>query len=399
MKNSYKMIIFLSLVAIMLYISFNPSLGNTIRPNKETDVFQEKIESELSKLSLEEKIGQMLIVTYNTQELTPEIAEDLTTYKPCGVILFSDNIKSYKKTTKFIKDMQETATIPLFMALDQEGGKVARLTQLTDAPVSLIPSMANLGQTKDLKLAREVGKVIGEEINALGFNLDFAPVIDTIKDETSFIGTRSFGTDYNLVGQMGIALAQGLNDANIIATFKHFPGHGSTITDSHYDLPLLEKTKEELLTSDLIPFQMTIKNNAPMIMIGHLATPNITYNNTPASLSKEIITNLLRNDLGYDGIVITDALNMQALTNYYSEQEIYEMAINAGVDILLMPSSAETAIKLIKESIAEGNITLEQIDDSVSRILKLKYQKIKEPNWDKALLGSKNHQEILKQIP
>ncbi len=399
MKNSYKMIIFLSLVALILYVSFNPSLGNTITPNKETDVFQEKIESDLSKLSLEEKIGQMLIVTYNTQELTPEVAKDLTTYKPGGVILFSTNIKSYKETTKFIKDMQETATIPLFMALDQEGGKVARLTQLTDAPVSLIPPMANLGQTKDLKLVRAVGKVIGEEINALGFNLDFAPVIDTIKDETSFIGTRSFGTDYNLVGQMGIALAQGLNDANIIATFKHFPGHGSTITDSHNDLPILEKTKEELLTSDLIPFQMAVKNNAPMIMIGHLATPNITYNNTPASLSKEIITDLLRNDLGYDGVVITDALNMQALTNYYSEQEIYEMAINAGVDILLMPSSAETAIKLIKESIAAGNITIEQIDDSVSRILKLKYQKIKEPNWDKALLGSKTHQEILKQIP
>ena len=171
---------------------------------------------------------------------------------------------------------------------------------------------------------------------------------------------------------MSTALAKGLSDNNIIPVYKHFPGHGNTTTDSHYELPIITKTKDELLKSDLIPFVNAIDNNAEIIMVGHLALPNITKDYTPASLSNIIITDILKNELGYQGIIITDALNMQAITKNYQEKETYELAINAGVDILLMPNNPKQAISLIKESINEGTITEENIDNSVYKILKLK---------------------------
>ena len=183
--------------------------------------------------------------------------------------------------------------------------------------------------------------------------------------------------------------------------YKHFPGHGNTATDSHVSLPIVDKTKEELYSLDLIPFQKAIEENAPVIMVGHLAVPSITGDNTPASISKALITDFLKGEMGYKGLVVTDALNMNALTNYYSQDEIYVKAVEAGVDILLMPSSSRNALNSVKKAVEDGRITEERINESVKKILTLKYEKIEE-NYNEYLpssyLNSKEHQEILKKV-
>lgn len=406
MKKIIFSITFIVVVAIGLFIGYKfmdkmPTDSEEDKQDVEkTNTIEDKVNYQMEHLSLDEKIGQMLIVYYNGTEMDDYLRGVLQKNKPGGFILFSNNITSYDKTLKFINDIQSTAEIPMFISVDQEGGIVQRFKTLDDVNFTAIPPMLELGKTKDSDLAYDVGKVIAEELRVFGVNVDFAPVIDVLASEnSSFIGNRSFGTDKDLVAKMGTSLAKGLSDNGVIPVYKHFPGHGSTVTDSHYDLPVITKTKEELLQSDLYPFKEAIDSGAKIIMIGHLAVPSIAGDDTPASLSKEIITDLLKKEMGYDGLVVTDALNMGALTNNYQEREIYEMAINAGVDLLLMPKNSTSALQLIKESIVRGTITEEQINNSVRKILTLKYELLQEDNkLNKDILASDEHQQIIQKI-
>ena len=359
----------------------------------------ETVDRKLKEMTLDEKIGQMLIISVTGTSLNSTTKNNLTKYKPGGVILFANNLADYNTTIQFVDNMKKTSSIPLIVSIDQEGGKVQRLTSITGKLATNIPPMFSLGKMDDTNLSYSVGTVIAEELRVFGFNMDFAPVLDVLSSEDSkVIGTRSFGTDPNLVSKMGISLAKGLESKGVIAVYKHFPGHGATETDSHYDLPVLSKTKAELYDKDFIPFQKAIQNDAKVIMIGHLAVPNITGDKTPASLSKVLITDILKKEMGYKGLVITDALNMGALSKNYTEKQIYEMAINAGVDILLMPKSPESAIKYIKQSIKEGKIKESQINESVRKILMLKYKKKKTDKLSTSYLGSKAHKDIINKV-
>ncbi len=359
----------------------------------------ETVDRHLKEMTLDEKIAQMLVISVTGTSLNSTTKKNLTKYKPGGVILFANNLGNYNTTIKFIDDMKKTSSIPLIVSIDQEGGKVQRLTSITGKPATNIPPMYSLGQMDDTNLAYSVGTVTAEELRVFGINMDFAPVLDVLTSEDSkVIGTRSFGTSPELVSKMGLSFAKGLEAKGVIPVYKHFPGHGSTATDSHYDLPVLTKTKAELYDVDLIPFQNAIQNDAKVIMIGHLAIPNITGDKTPASLSKVLITDLLKGEMGYKGLVVTDALNMGALTKNYSEKEIYEMAINAGVDILLMPKSPESAINYIKKSIKEGKIKESQINESVRKILLLKYTSLKTDKLSTSYLGSQAHQNIVNKV-
>lgn len=367
---------------------------------EEVNPKEEWIDDTLDNLSLEEKIGQMLMVSDYSTSMTDELLANFNEVKPGGFILFGENIKSYEQTTNLIKNIKNTSNIPLFISIDQEGGRVQRIKKLPDATVSIIPPMYNLGLTNDINLAYEVGKVIGEELRVFDINMDFAPVLDIYSNpKNTVIGNRSFGTTAEIVSNMGISLAKGLENTGIIPVYKHFPGHGDTLEDSHTTLPIINKTKEELMNMELKPFIEAIENDAEIIMVSHLAVPKITGNNTPATLSKEIITDLLKEELGFDGIVITDALNMKALTNEYTEEEIYINAINAGVDILLMPDFDIETINIIKQAITSAEISEEQIDKSVNKILDLKYDLLEEENiYTKEYLGSISHQEIISKI-
>ncbi len=360
---------------------------------------ENKVEKTLKGLTLEEKIGQMLIISYRSGEIDNTLKNALYNNKPGGFILFSENFTRYDNTINLIKAIKESSKIPLFLAVDQEGGSVQRLNAIKGTEVTEIPEMYKLGETKDKELAYQVGKVMAQELKVFGINMDFAPVIDIVNDKNqSFIGSRSFGTTPELVSSMGLSLAKGLKDNGVIPVYKHFPGHGGTTTDSHYDLPVIDKTKEELLTHELVPFKDAIKEGAEIIMIGHLAIPKID-GNTPASLSKVLITDLLKEELGFKGLVVTDALNMGALTKNYKESEIYEKAINAGVDLLLMPQTSTSAITIIKDLVQKGKIKEEQINNSVRKILKLKYEKLdNEEMLDKSYLASKEHKEVISKI-
>ncbi len=342
---------------------------------QEQNYMEEQISNYLNGMSLEEKIGQMLMISNRTPTMTSELNTTLNHVKPGGFIFFAENFTNQENSKKLIKDINDTAKIPMLLSIDQEGGRVQRIKSQNDIIVTDIPPMSDIGATNDFEKAYEVGVTIGTDLKTFGLNMNFAPVLDVLTNtENKSILGRSFGNNSTTVSEMGINVANGLKSTGIIPTYKHFPGHGSTTVDSHYELPVLTKTKEELWESDLIPFQNAIHNQAEVIMIGHLAIPNITNNNIPSSLSKEIITDLLKNELNYKGIVITDALNMKAITKYYSESQIYEMAINAGVDILLMPEHPEMAINMIKDSIEKGKIKESQINDSVKKILTLKYK-------------------------
>lgn len=360
---------------------------------------EEKIKKQLKKMTLDEKIAQMLIIYYSSTTYDKTLEQTIKEVKPGGFILMNDNISTYQNTLNLVKSMQKDSKVPMIISIDQEGGIVQRLQKITDIEVTNIPSMLALGKTNDKNLAYNVGKIMAQQLKTLGINLDFAPVVDIYSNkDNKVIANRSFGSNSEEVTTMALALKQGLEDNNVNTCLKHFPGHGDTAVDSHYNLPVINKDYNDLSKVELIPYYKAIKNNTNMIMIGHIALPKITKDNTPASLSKEIITNLLKTKLKYQGLVITDALNMKALTDNYSDKEIYTMAINAGVDLLLMPNGSRKAIEYIKESIKEKKITEQMINTSVTKILTYKYNHVKEEYLDSSYLNKEEYNKILNQI-
>ena len=389
------------LIIILLIITFIKTINKTNDTSKEVinSFEEEEKDNKIDEMSLEEKIGQLLIISYRKDDIKEKLPTILEEVKPGGFILFSENITTYDDTINLIKSIKNSNDIPLFIGIDEEGGNVQRLKNLKDYKTSDIPYMSYVKTIND---AYNLGKVIAEELRVFGINLDFAPVIDCNWDNPkSVIGKRAFEGDYTTVAKLGVSLAKGLKNNKVIPAYKHFPNHGATATDSHQDLPVINKTEEELLNNDLIPYQEAIKNNADMIMISHLALPQITKDYTPASLSYEIITNLLKKKLGFKGLVVTDALNMQALTKNYSEKEILIKAINAGADLLLMPEDPVNAVKIIKEAVNGGLISEERINESVEKILSLKDSTIKN-NYNEYLdvsyLNSSEHQDIINSI-
>jgi beta-N-acetylhexosaminidase len=402
-----KLNILIMLLVLLTLVGCNETNKKQKEDEKEVEESKEeivnevdkKVEETLKNMTLDEKIGQLMIVFYTKDEMDNTLKSALNDVQPGGFILFKDNITTYEKTLNFIKDIKSNVKIPMFMSIDQEGGNVQRLKSLKYLEVSDIPYMSYVGKLDDEQTTYNLGKLIAEELRVFGINMDFAPVIDVYSNpNNTIIGKRAFGSTSKLVSKHGLKLAKGLEDNGVIAVYKHFPGHGNTEVDSHKDLPIVSKTKEELMNLDLIPFIDAINNNANVIMVGHLAVPNITNDNTPASLSKKLITDFLKEELNYSGLVVTDALNMKALTNYYTDEEICGKAVEAGVDILLMPSSSRKCLKSVKDAIDKGIITEERINESVRKILKLKYEKLKDEYLDKSYLNNKEHQEIIEKI-
>lgn len=361
-------------------------------------IIASQVEETLNSMSLEEKIAQMTIISFDGTSINTSLSNELA-LKPGGVILFAGNITNYANTLNFINNIKATASIPMFVSVDQEGGRVQRIKSSTDSRVLTIPAMREVGYKNDSQLAYDLGKVIAEEILAFGFNMDFAPTIDVVDvTSTNVIGNRSFGGDPNLVSRLGTSLYNGILDTGVIPSYKHFPGHGATDKDTHEELPVLSQTKEELMQRDLIPFQYAIDHGAELIMVGHLSIPNIDPEGYPASLSSSLINGLLKEEMGFKGLVITDSLQMGAIADNYTEKLRYELAINAGVDILLMPQSCQSAVSNIKQSVNEGKITEERINESVKKILTLKYTKLRTEALPESYLGSADHQAVLDRI-
>ncbi len=399
-------IIALILFAFICYFIAVPKLNegktNNLTEKLDDSKKEDEIQMTFANMSLDEKIAQMIIVDFQNQNITENELNLLRELKPGGIILFSENFTTYDETLNLIKNIKATSDIPMFISIDEEGGRVSRLSNLQDVEMASIPPMLEIGQTNDKDVAYEIGMIIGQRLNVFGINMDFAPILDIYSNpQNTVIGDRSFGNDSTKVSSMALQVAKGLNDQNIISVYKHFPGHGDTTADSHYELPVVNKSIEELENLELIPFQKAIDNGAEVIMVAHLAMPNITIDNTPSSLSKEIITDLLKNKMGYQNLVITDSLKMKAITDNYTERDIYKLAINAGVDILLMPKDPLNAIVLIKEMVENGEISEDKINEAVMKILRLKALKVKN-NYDsylnKEYLNLPEYQEVLNNI-
>ena len=353
----------------------------------------DKIKEKLDAMSLDEKASQMVIAQAPRATFLETATEKLQTAPYGGYILMGENYRTLAKTREYVENLQSLAKTPLIIATDEEGGSVQRIQSITNIQATDIPFMWQVGQTGDTSKAKTIGRVMAEEMRVIGINVDFAPDADVYSNpNNTVIGQRSFSSDPGMVGKMSLALASGLEENGVMAAYKHFPGHGNTATDSHSALPVIGSTREELDAIDLVPFKNAIANDAKMIMVGHIALPNVTGDNTPASLSKKLTTGLLRNELGFKGLVVTDGLNMGALTTNYEDADIYKMAVEAGADLLVLPTDPELAVQVIKENISE-----ERINESAYRILSFKDKYLSNYTYlDTSYFGSDEHKEAVK---
>ncbi len=348
-----------------------PTEDFTIPPEVDT------VQAIMDTMTLEEKIYQLFVVTPealtgNEVVTTAEdrLADDLLRFPVGGIVLFGQNLQTREQTTALISAHQSFSRIPLFVAVDEEGGAVSRLGSNPNMDVTPFPPM---GEIEGLSDAYHVGLTLGSELSALGFNLDFAPVADINSNpENPIIGDRSFGHDAGTVSQLLEACVSGFQESGLMCTLKHFPGHGDTTEDSHLGYASSNATLDSLRTRELLPFSSGIAAGAPVIMVGHISLPKITGDNTPASLSPVLVTDLLRTELGFTGLIITDAMNMGAITENHSSGDAAVLAIAAGCDLILMPEDLPQAAKALHDAVEAGIIPADRIDESVRRILAMK---------------------------
>lgn len=366
------------------------------------------IDDIMSNMTLKQKITQCLMMDFRkwndesgqAQDMTvlaDDAAKIIADYQFGSIILFANNIKQTEATLELTKAMQAAAVskggLPLMIATDQEGGIVYRLGSGTALPGNMA-----LGATGDPANAKTAGQIIGRELDAVSINTTLAPVVDVNNNaNNSVIGLRSFSDDPDTVGQFGSAFIAGLNDYNIIGCAKHFPGHGDTATDSHYGLPIVDKSLEALKTTELKPFQTAIDSGVDMIMTAHILYPQVDdttimsektgqAEKRPATMSHIILTDILRGDMGFEGVVVTDAMNMAGVANTYTAEQSALEALKAGADMICMPvtgvydaealrTSLDSIISYIESAIAGGDMSEARLDEAVRRILTLKESK------------------------
>ncbi|MBO5293540.1 MAG: glycoside hydrolase family 3 protein [Lachnospiraceae bacterium] len=350
----------------------------------EDDLLKEVTDSVMSEMTLEDKVAGLFFVTPEALTGVGQAVkagtgtqEALAKYPVGGLIYFDKNIQSEEQFKEMITATGSMAKYPLFLGVDEEGGKVARLAESSALSIENVGTMGEVGASNDPAKAYEAGKTIGTYLREYGINLDFAPVADVLTDsENKTIGDRSFGTDAAMVGQMAAQAAAGLQETGVSACVKHFPGLGGTDVDTHDKLAESSRTLEEMQQAEFLGFQPALESGVDMVMVSHLSVPDITGDSTPASLSGVMISDILRGQLGYDGIVITDALNMGAITDNYSSAEAAVAAVEAGGDMILMPENFEEAYQGVLEAVANGTLTEERINQSIKRIFAVKYRNV-----------------------
>lgn len=349
----------------------NPSEEDIVEEPEEVD----EIQKILDGMTIDEKIGQLFIFGLEGTTLDEHMINVIESNHIGGFILFKQNIVDVDQTLELLNSIKKTnassGNMPLFFALDEEGGKVARLSDFyTD-----LPSASKIGDINDSEISTEYGRILGERLKNFGFNVDFAPVLDVNSNpKNPVIGVRAFGSDVDTVVNNGLKVMEGIDSTGVIPVVKHFPGHGDTGTDSHVDLPVINKTLEELESLELVPFKKAIENEAQALMVAHILFRELD-SEYPATLSHDIITGLLRENLSYDGVVISDDMTMGAIMENYTVEEASVKFLKAGGDILLICHGYENqlnALNRVKEEVKSGNITEDELDEKVYRIIKLK---------------------------
>jgi beta-N-acetylhexosaminidase len=339
----------------------------------------------LGSLTAEQKVGQLLMpMVYGTgEDVTAEEqqfnltahgyatpSEIVAAYNLGGVIYLEPNVTSAQQLTEMSRQLQTAANeavgIGLLVAIDQEGGRVSRIRD----EVTLFPPALDLAG--DPRLVREASYVTGQQVQQQGINVVLAPVADVVEPgQPNFIGNRSFGNDPDLVASMVVAAVDGLQQSGVAAAVKHWPGHGATPVDSHLGLPTVEVDRAAWEERELPPFAAAIEEDVSIVLVGHLALPQLDPSGDPATVSPVLIESILRDELGFDGVVMTDALNMGAVADI-PEGELVVASVNAGVDVVLIPPNLKATWSALNEAVADGTISPERLDTAVTRILRLK---------------------------
>lgn len=349
-----------------------PSPESTQSSEETTDTIEKQVKS----MSLKEKIGQMVIVGFDGYTVDDNTRAMIESYNVGGFILFSRNVESSKQLLDLLnslKSINSTNKVPLFLSVDEEGGRVSRMP----AEFKDLPTAKTIGKVNNSDFSRKIGSILAGEIKAFGFNMDFAPVLDINSNPNNpVIGDRSFGSNAQIVSKLGVQIMKGIRADGVIPVVKHFPGHGDTSVDSHVGLPSVNNSMESLKGFELVPFNDAIKNGADAVMIAHILLNKVDPQN-PASLSKTVITDLLRKQMDFNGVIITDDMTMGAITKNYNISDAAIKAVNAGSDVVLVCHGYDNEVAVIDaltKAVKDGNITQEQIDKSIYRILKLKHK-------------------------
>lgn len=344
-----------------------------------TEVTEEEkpslVDETLAGMTLHQKVCQMMFVT--PEELTGEdgvtVAGDATrqaleNYPVGGIVYFAKNLESQDQVKEMIDNSQKYSSIGLFVATDEEGGVVNRL--MDTVGTTYIGSMYYYKDDGD-ETAYENAYTIANDMSALGFNLDFAPVADVWSNpDNTVIGERAYSDDYAQAAELVGNAVKGFNDGGVMCTLKHFPGHGDTAEDSHYSSAYVHRTKEEIMADEMQPFRSGIEAGAEFVMVGHLIVPDI--DEVPATLSYKIATGILREELKFEGVAITDSFEMESIADNYSVDDAVVMSVKAGMDMILQPKDMASAVNSIEQAVADGELSEDRIDESVRRILTLK---------------------------
>ncbi|WP_102029250.1 beta-N-acetylhexosaminidase [Salirhabdus sp. Marseille-P4669] len=377
-KLSYLFVFVSILISTTFFIFENEQSkkDEAVEVNNPIATEQEEPPSQISveEMHLHEKIGQMLFVGVSGKSLTEAEKTLIRNNHVGGVILFKENLTSPEQAIQLIneiKELNQDNKAPLFIGVDQEGGRITRL------PGNLVPLPSNqaIGEMNSIEYAYEVGTLLGKQVKAFGFNVNFAPVLDVNSNPNNpIIGDRAFGDKVEIVQELGIETMKGIEAEKIIPVIKHFPGHGDTSVDSHLELPTVNKSLKELKELELIPFEAAINEGADMVMIAHILLPKIddTY---PSSMSKKVITQMLRKELDFNGVVITDDMTMEAITDNYLIDQAAVESVKAGSDIIMVAHDDQKVVAVmnaIEKAVHKGEISEESINESVERILQVK---------------------------
>ncbi|OME98984.1 beta-N-acetylhexosaminidase [Paenibacillus sp. FSL H7-0942] len=337
---------------------------------------KELYQSKLKQMTLREKIGQMLLCGFRGTEAAGDVESFLRMYPIGGVIYFARNVESPEQVERLSSGLQQIAkssgNVPLWISIDQEGGMVARITE----GIALMPGPMAIAAAGSIDDAYQAAYISGLELKSMGINMNFAPVLDVNNNAANpVIGVRSFGESPQSVAEYGARTIAGIQDAGIAATAKHFPGHGDTDTDSHLDLPIITHDRERVERLELIPFRAAIAEGVDAMMSAHIYFPALEPERLPVTLSQTVLSGLLRQELGYEGMIVTDCMEMDAIAVNYGTVDAAVMAVEAGADLVLISHTAKLqaeAFDALLAAVRSGRISERRIDESVNRLLMYK---------------------------
>lgn len=352
-----------------------PTLAPSTAPTESAPVsLIDQLKQQIGEMTDTEKIGQLVLVGMEGTVAGEDDRKLITDRKVSGIIFFKPNLTDKTQTVKLLNDLKQMNAgnrIPLWLSADEEGGRVTRLP----AEFAKLPTALSIGRVDNLAYSREVGSLLGEGLRSVGLNLDFAPVLDVNSNpDNPVIGDRSFGNQPDLVARVGIQAMKGLQASGVASVVKHFPGHGDTSVDSHVGLPVVQHDLERLRSLELVPFQAAVEQGADAVMVAHILLPQLDDEH-PASFSGAVINGLLRQELGYDGVVMTDDMTMGAIAEHYDTGDAAVQAILAGGDIVLVCHDyvkENAVLDALTAAVADGRISQSRLNESVLRILLLK---------------------------